>query len=421
MGMTLAEKILARQSGLERVTPGQIVEAKVNGVMLHDIGTPGIQRPFNELGAERIAPNVECVIVPDHYVPAPTVPAAENLKLTREFARRMHVAHYYEIGRGGISHQVMVEKGHVRPWEIIVAPDSHATTYGACGAFGTGLGVTDTAIALAIGHLWFQVPKTTRVSLKGKLQPFVSAKDVSLFLLGQFSESGLVYQSLEPTGPIMEEMSVEGRLTMADMALEMGVKTCLIPTDAKMVNFLERVCKRKIEPITSGPDAEYAKDLEFDLNDLAPLVAAPHSPANVKKASDLSNVKVDQAFLGSCTNGRIEDLRVSAALLAGRKVHPDVRMIVTPASHEIARQAMNEGLFAVMMEAGATITNPSCGVCIGGHLGVIAAGETCIASSNRNFKGRMGSSEGFGYLASPATVAASAIAGCITDPRTLTA
>lgn len=415
--MTIVEKILARHAGLERVVPGQIVEASVDVVMLHDVGTPGIQRPFKELGTGKIADNVECVIIPDHFVPAPTVQAAENLKITREFAQRMGVKHYYELGRGGICHQVMVEKGHALPGQIIVAPDSHATTYGACGALGTGLGVTDVAIALGTGRLWFRVPETVKIVLNGKLGTGVSAKDVALFLLKEFGEAKLIYKAIELDGPVIKAMSMESRECMADMALEMGVKACFIPPDATTMEFLRQRVKEVPEPVLADPDAQYEEIITYDLSNLPPMVAAPHSPSNGKAIDEVAGIKIQQAFLGSCTNGRLEDLRIAAAMLKGRTIHPGVRLIVTPASQEVYKKALDEGIIEVLLNAGAFITNPSCGACVGGHLGLIAAGEVCISSSNRNFRGRMGSKEGQVYLASPATVVASALAGEIADPR----
>lgn len=420
MGMTIAEKILAKHAGLDKVVPGQIVEAQVDVVMLHDIGTPGIQRPFNELGTGKIADNVECVIIPDHYVPAPNVQAAENLKITREWAHKMGVKHYYELGRGGICHKIMIEQGHCLPGQIIVAPDSHAPTYGACGALGTGLGVTDTAIALGAGRLWFQVPATVKIVLTGKLAPYVSAKDISLFLLKEFGEEELIYKSVELVGPVVDALSLDSRACMANMALEMGVKACLFIPDAATMEHLRKRRGNDIpEPVLPDPDACYEKVVTYDLSDLGPMVAAPHSPSNGKTIAEVAGIKIDQAFLGSCTNGHIEDLRLGAAMMKGRKVHPSVRMIVTPASQEIYKQALLEGIIETFIDAGAFVTNPSCGVCVGGHLGVVAAGEVCISASNRNFRGRMGSTEAQLYLASPAVVVASALAGAIADPRTL--
>lgn len=417
MGMTMVEKILAKHAGLDRVTPGQIVEAQVDVVMLHDIGTPGIQRPFKELGADKIADNVDCVIIPDHYVPAPTVQAAENLKITRDFARKMNVTHYYELGRGGICHHVMIEKGHVLPGQIIVAPDSHATTYGACGALGTGLGVTDTAIALGTGSLWFQVPETVKIILTGKLGRSVSAKDAALFLLKEFGEAKLIYKCVEIVGPVVDELSLDGRACMANMMLEAGVKACLFAPDDKTMEYLKQRVAKVPVTVLADEDAHYEEVISFDLSNLPPIVAAPHSPSNGKSVLEVTGTKIDQAFLGSCTNGRLEDLRIGAAILKGKKVHPSVRMIVTPASQEIYRQADAEGIVQIFIDAGAFVTNPGCGVCLGGHLGVIASGEVCIASSNRNFRGRMGSVAGEIYLASPAVVAAAALAGEIADPR----
>jgi len=408
---------LAKNSGHKEVVPGQIVEARVDVVMLHDVGTPGIQRPFNELGAKKIADNVECIIIPDHFVPAPTVQAAENLKITREFAKRMNVKNYYEIGHGGgICHQVMIEKGHVLPGQIIIAPDTHATTYGCCGAFGTGFGVTDVAIGLAIGYIWLKVPQTVKIVLNGKLKPGVSAKDVSLFLLKEFGESRLIYKAIEFYGPVIEEMSLDGRECMADMALEMGVKTCFMIPDEKTMNYLRQRAGNVPDPVLPDEDACYEETITYDLSGLTPFVAAPHAPSNGMPVKELEGIKIQQAFVGSCTNGRLEDLRITAAVLKGKKVHRDVRLIITPASQEIMKEAVREGIIEALIDSGAMITNPSCGACVGGHLGLIASGEACISTSNRNFKGRMGSEEGQIYLASPLVTALAALNGEITVP-----
>ncbi len=421
MGMTMIEKILAKHAGRERVAPGEIVEARIDTVMLHDVGTPGVQRPLKELGAKKIADNVDCVIIPDHYVPAPTVQAAENLKLTKDFARKMGVRHFYDVGRGGICHSIMVEKGHALPGQIIVAPDAHATTYGACGALGTGLGVTDTAIALAAGELWFKVPETVKVVLTGKPGRFVSAKDIALFLLNEFGNERLIYRSVEITGPVADGLSLESRACMANMMFEAGVKACLFVPDSKTMAFLKRATGGRSvpEPVRPDPDAKYEEIARYDLSRLAPFVAAPHNPTNGRKIWEAAGIKIDEAFLGSCTNGRLEDLRVAAAVLKGKKIHRDVRMIVTPASQNVFLRAMAEGLIQTFVEAGALVTNPGCGACLGGHLGLLAPGEVCISSSNRNFRGRMGSREAEIYLASPAVVAASAVKGEIADPRLL--
>lgn len=417
MGMTIAEKILANKSGLNEVKPGDIVEARVDTIMLHDIGTPGIKRPFEAMNVQSIPSSVECVIIPDHFIPAPTVDAANNLKLTREFAKKMNVTAYYEIGRGGICHAVMVEKGHVQPGKIIIGPDSHTTTYGACGAFGTGFGVTDVAIALATGQIWLKVPETIKVKLTGKLQEKVSAKDVSMFLLEKFGEDGLIYKSLEPFGEIIEDMSIDGRLTLADMALEMGAKVCLMEQDEKMISYLDQRTGKKNEPVSSDPDANYARYYEYDLSALSPMVAAPHTLSNVKKIEEVEGTSFHQAYLGSCTNGRMTDMRVAAEILKGKKVHPDIRFIVTPASQDVYNRCMKEGILEIFTEAGALVTHATCGACVGGHLGLIGDGEVCVSTSNRNFCGRMGSRKGEVYLTSPEVVTASAIAGKIVDPR----
>lgn len=420
MGMTIVEKILAKNSGQNAVRAGDIVEARVDTVMLHDIGAPGVQRPLKELGLDKVADNVKCVIIPDHFVPAPTVQAAENLKITRDFAAKAGNCSYYEIGRGGVCHQVMAEKGHVRPGHIIVAPDSHATTYGAFGALGTGFGVTDVAIALGTGRLWFLVPETTKIILTGKLGEGVSAKDVILYLLKTFGESKFIYKAIELGGAIIDKMSMEGRMCIANLAYELGVKTCIIPPDKITIDYLKECCTDvDFEIILADKDAEYTEVITLDLSELTPMVAAPHSPSNGKTVEEASGIKIHQAFLGSCTNGRIEDLRIAAALLEGNVIHPEVRMIVTPASQAVYMQAVKEGIVEILIKAGACITNSGCGVCLGGHLGVMAADEICISSSNRNFRGRMGSVNASVYLASPATVVASAINGVITDPRSL--
>jgi len=417
MGMNITEKILAQASGQASCAPGEIVEVRVDVVMLHDIGTPGIQNPLKELGVDNLPPSVEVVIIPDHFAPAPTVKAAENLKLTREFAKKHHIKSYYELGRGGICHQIMPEKGHVKPGQVIVAPDSHTTTYGAFGAYATGLGVTDTAIALGIGKLWFKVPPTVKVILRGKTGPAISAKDISLFLLKELNSEDVLNRALEFEGEIIERMSVDGRMCLCDMAAEMGAENCIIPPDRTTVDYLKERVKTPFSTLSSDADAVYEKKVEFDLSALEPQVACPPTPSNVKRAREMEKVKIDQAFLGSCTNGRMEDLRIAAQILKNEKVHSDVRLIITPASQEIYLQAMKEGLLEIFVNAGGSITSPTCGICFGGHSGLLAPGEVCISSSNRNFIGRMGSPKAEIYLASPATVVASAIEGKISDPR----
>jgi 3-isopropylmalate/(R)-2-methylmalate dehydratase large subunit len=416
--MNITEKILARASGRQSCAPGEIVEASIDVAMLHDIGTPGIQRPLKELGIEKLPSSVDVVIIPDHFVPAPTTQAADNLKLTRDFARKHHVEHYYEVGRGGICHQVMAEKGHIRPGIVMIAPDSHTTTYGAFGAFAVGLGVTDMAIGLGLGKLWFKVPPTVKIVLKGKLKSAVSAKDISLLLLRELGTEELSYKAMELAGNVIEEMSIDGRMCICDIAAEMGTKNCIIAPDKTTLDYLKARTNKPLMTLASDPDARYEDVKEFDVSSLDPLIATPHVPTNVQPVREVAGAKIDQAFLGSCTNGRMEDLRIAAQIFrkANAKVHPDVRLIITPASQEIYLEALQEGIMELFIKAGALVTNPTCGSCFGGHMGLLSAGETCISTSNRNFIGRMGSTKAEIYLASPATVAASAIEGRITDP-----
>lgn len=412
-GFTMAEKIIGRHSG-KRVRAGDIVEAHVDVVMLHDVGVPGILQPLKDLGSEELSPDVEVVVIPDHFVPAPTVQAAINIQLTQKFAKQ-HGAHLYDVGRGGICHQVMVEKGHVRPGEIILAPDSHATMYGALGALGTGSGVTDVAIALATGRLWFKVPQTVKVKMEGELAEGVSAKDVALVMLKEFGSDDLLYYSLEIEAPQFIQAQ---KLCIANMALEIGVKDCLFTVPPSE----ERAGNAYLDDdggLCSDQGAVVERVWHLDLSTVQPMVAAPHHPSNVGPLRDYLGVSVQQAFLGSCTNGRIEDLREAATILSGHTIHPDVRMIVSPASQEVIKQAIDEGILKILIEAGAEVTSPSCGACVGSHQGLLAPGETCISSSNRNFRGRMGSPEANIYLASPASVAATALTGKITDPRDL--
>lgn len=409
VGLTMVEKIIGRHAGMT-VKAGDIVEAKVDVVMLHDVGVPGILQPLKELGATDMSPDVEIVVVPDHFVPAPTVQAAKNIRLTKDFARQ-HRATLYDVGRGGICHQVMVEKGHVRPGEIILAPDSHATTYGAMGALGTGSGVTDVAIALATGRLWFRVPPTVRINLKGKMAQGVDGKDVALALLQRFGSERLLYYSLEINDC---DLHMSDKLCIANMALEMGVKDCLfsVAPGTGKGPYLDAD-----GGLRSDDNALVEEEITILLDEIEPMLACPHQPCNVKPLQEVAGIAIDQAFLGSCTNGRLEDLRIAATILEGKQVHPNVRMIVTPASQVVFQQALREGIIDIFVAAGAEITSPSCGACVGSHQGLLAPGETCISSSNRNFRGRMGSNEADIYLGSPASVAAAAVAGKIIDHR----
>ena len=415
--MNIIEKILANSSGKQEVSPGEIVEAKIDMAMTHDLTGPLAIKSFHEIGAKKVWDSNKVVIIIDHLVPASSVISAELHKTVRNFAEEQHIQNFYDVGRGGVCHQVMPEKGHVRPGEVIVGSDSHTCTYGAFGAFATGIGSTEMAAVFATGKLWFRVPEVIKVDVTGKFKKLVTAKDLTLNIVGKIGADGAIYKGLEFGGSTIRDMTIDGRMVLSNMAVEMGAKAGLIEPDKKTVDYVKARTDKPFTPVKSDPDSIYEKIVDVDVSELEPQVAVPHSVDNVKPVSEVEDVKVDQAFIGSCTNGRIEDLRVAAKILKGKKIARGVRLVVIPASQEIYLNAINEGLIKTFMDAGATVGNPNCGPCLGGHMGILAEGEACISTSNRNFIGRMGSTKSFVYLASPATVAASAITGKITDPR----
>jgi 3-isopropylmalate/(R)-2-methylmalate dehydratase large subunit len=416
--MNIIEKILADASGKQQVSPGEIVEANIDAAMIHDLTGPLAIKSFREIGAKKVWDNNKVIIILDHLVPASSIISANLHRIVRNFAEEQNIQNFYDVGRGGVCHQVMPEKGHVRPGEVIVGADSHTCTYGAFGAFATGIGSTEMAAVFATGKLWFRVPEVIKVDVTGKLQSMVTPKDVTLDIVGRIGADGAIYKGLEFGGSTIMEMSVDGRMVLCNMAVEMGAKAGIIEPDQKTLHYVKARTDKPIKPVKSDLDAKYERVVDVDVSNLEPQVAVPHSVDNVKPVSEVKNVKVDQAFIGSCTNGRLEDLRSAARILKGKKIARGVRLVVIPASQEIYLNALNEGLIKTFMDAGATIGNPNCGPCLGGHMGILAEGEVCISSSNRNFVGRMGSTKSFVYLASPATVAASAITGKITDPRT---
>ncbi|MEM2999544.1 MAG: homoaconitase large subunit [Candidatus Bathyarchaeia archaeon] len=419
--MNITEKILAKASDKKEVHPGEIVDANVDMVMVHDLTGPLAIEAFKRIGVNRVWDNQKIVIILDHQVPAESVKAAELHKMLRQFAKEQKIR-LYDVGRGGICHQVMPEKGHVLPGTVILGADSHTCTYGAFGAFATGIGSTEAAAVFATGKIWLKVPEAIKINVTGRFQKYVAPKDLILHIIGKLGVDGATYKSVEFTGPTIRGMSIAGRMTLCNMTVEMGGKNGIVEPDEATRKFLEgRTAKPlpPLEPLKSDADAEYEKVIDIDVTDLTPQVAYPASVDNVKAASEMSNVQVEQAFIGSCTNGRIEDLRVAAEILKGRKIKEGVRTLVIPASQEVYLQALKEGLIEIFTEAGAMVCGSTCGPCLGGHIGLLAAGETCISTSNRNFIGRMGSKEANVYLASPATVAASAITGRITDPREL--
>lgn len=417
--MNIIDKILANASGKQQVSPGEIIEANIDAAMIHDLTGPLAIKSFREIGAKKVWDNNKVIIILDHLVPASSIISANLHRIVRNFAEEQNIKNFYDVGRGGVCHQVMPEKGHVRPGEVIVGADSHTCTYGAFGAFATGIGSTEMAAVFATGKLWFRVPEVIKVNVTGKLQKMVTPKDVTLNIVGKIGADGAIYKGLEFGGSTIRDMSVDGRMVLSNMAVEMGAKAGIIEPDQKTVDYVKARTDKPFKPVKSDPDATYERVVDVDVSNLEPQVAVPHSVDNVKPVSEVEDIEVDQAFIGSCTNGRLEDLRSAARVLKGKKTARGVRLVVIPASQEIYLNALNEGLIKTFMDAGATIGNPNCGPCLGGHMGILADDETCISSSNRNFVGRMGSTKSFVYLASPATVAASAITGKITDPRTV--
>ncbi|MCL5949385.1 MAG: 3-isopropylmalate dehydratase large subunit [Candidatus Bathyarchaeota archaeon] len=418
--MNITEKILAKASGKKAVYPGEIVDANVDMVMVHDLTGPLAVEAFKKIGVQKVWDNKKVVVILDHQVPAESVKAAELHKTMRQFAKDQNLT-FYDVGRGGICHQVMPDKGHVVPGTIILGADSHTCTYGAFGAFATGIGSTEAAAVIATGKIWLKVPEAIKVNVKGKFKTHVTPKDLVLAIIGKLGVDGAIYKSLEFTGPTIKDMTVSGRMTLCNMAVEMGAKNGIVEPDETTRKYLEGKIKKmpNLDSLKSDVDAKYSQIFEFDVSSMEPQVACPSSVDNVKPVSKVGKVKIDQAFIGSCTNGRLEDLQLAAKIMKGKKVADGVRALVIPASQEIYQQADKEGLLQIFTEAGAIVCGSACGPCLGGHIGLLAAGETCVSTSNRNFIGRMGSIQASVYLASPATVAASAVTGKLTDPTTL--
>jgi 3-isopropylmalate/(R)-2-methylmalate dehydratase large subunit len=421
--MNITEKILAKASGKNTVHPEEIVDANVDMVMVHDLTGPLAVEAFKRIGITHVWDNQKVVVILDHQVPPESVKAAELHKTMRKFAKDQQLR-IYDVGKGGICHQVMPEKGHVLPGTVIVGADSHTCTYGAFGAFATGIGSTEAAAVFVTGKIWLKVPQAVKVNVEGQFQKYVTPKDLILSIIGDAGAGGAIYKSVEFAGPAIRAMSIAGRMTLCNMTVEMGAKNGIVEPDETTRKFLEgRTAKALVpfESLKSDADASYEKVKDIDIADLEPQVACPSSVDNVKPVSEIGNVQVEQAFIGSCTNGRVEDLRLAAQILKGKIVKDGVRALVIPASQEVYLQALREGLIEIFADAGALVCGSTCGPCLGGHIGLLASGETCVSTSNRNFIGRMGSTEANVYLASPATVAASAITGRITDPRELEA
>ncbi len=416
MGMTMAEKILAKNSGLSEVKPGQYVTARIDKVLVHP-SAADISKVFKEIGIKKVYDPSRVVAVTGSWIPARDIESAESDVATRKFVEEYGITYWYDVGRGGICHQVMPEKGHALPGTIVVGTDSHTTSYGAFNVAATCIPGGEAYWVVAKGEIWFRVPETIRFEIAGELPPRILGKDVILKIAGDQGTDFALYKSIEFVGSAVEKMSLSSRWAMANMGVEVGAKFAIFEADRKTLDFLKGRTREPFTPVKSDPDAAFEKIYHLDVSDLPPQVACPHDVGNVRSVSEITNVPVDQGFIGSCTGGRLEDLTVAAEILKGKKVHPRVRLVVIPASMEVYADALRSGVLETFVAANAVVCGPSCGPCSNAHLGVIAAGERCIASSNRNFKGRMGSPEAEVYLASPATVAASAITGFITDPR----
>jgi 3-isopropylmalate/(R)-2-methylmalate dehydratase large subunit len=415
MGYTIAEKILMAHSGKKSIKPGEFIEADVDVALANDITAPLAIAEFKKSGFSQVFNKNKIVLVPDHFAPAKDLKSANQCKILANFAKEQKIKNYFEVGQMGIEHALLPEAGIVMPGDLIVGADSHTCTYGALGAYATGMGSTDLARAYIDGKCWLKVPATLKFIYKGKLNKWVGGKDLILYTIGQIGVDGALYKVMEFCGPIIKKLSMDDRFSMCNMAIEAGARAGLIEPDSVTKKFSAQF-KRKSKFYYSDPDAVYEKTYEWDVTDLEPLVACPHLPSNVKLVSSLKEIKVDQVVIGSCTNGRISDLRIAAALLKGRKAAAGVKLIVFPATQKIYLQAVKEGLAEIFVKAGGIFSTPTCGPCLGGHMGILTEGEVAIATTNRNFLGRMGSPKSFVYLSNPAVAAASAITGKITHP-----
>ena len=420
MALTLAQKILKAHTTTpvtdEALQPGAIVNCRVDVVLANDITAPLSIKAFRTMGAKSVFDNTKVALVMDHFTPQKDIASAEQVKGVRAFAKEQNIVHYYEGGNAGVEHALLPEIGLVGPGDLVIGADSHTCTYGGIGAFATGMGSTDVAAGMALGQSWFKVPETIRVTVTGKLPKYVGGKDIVLWTIGQLGVDGARYKALEYDGEAIEALSVEGRLTIANMAIEAGGKAGLFAVDAKTLAYAQAAGRKGDVALAADPGASYERTLTLDVTNMEPLVACPHLPENVKPVSQVKGISVDQVIIGSCTNGRIEDLRLAAAVFKGRTVNNNVRCIVLPATPSIWKQALKEGLVEIMLDAGCIMGPASCGPCLGGHLGILAGGERALATTNRNFRGRMGSLDAEVYLANPAIAAATAVAGIISHP-----
>lgn len=419
MGMTMTQKILADHAGLESVKAGQLIKVKLDLVLGNDITTPVAVKEFAKIGVDGVFDKDKVAIVPDHFTPNKDIKAAEQCKCIREFAYNKEITNYFEVGEMGIEHALLPEKGLVVAGDVVIGADSHTCTYGALGAFSTGIGSTDMAVGMATGEAWFKVPSALKFILTGKPTGWVSGKDVILHIIGMIGVDGALYKSMEFVGEGLQHLSMDDRLSMANMAIEAGGKNGIFPVDEKTIAFMKENSTKPYKVYEADEDAEYEKVYEIDLSEIRPTVAFPHLPDNTRTIDEVGEVKIDQVVIGSCTNGRIEDLRVAAKILDGKKVKKGIRCIVFPATQKIYLQAMKEGLLEIFVKAGVVVSTPTCGPCLGGHMGILAEGERAIATTNRNFVGRMGHPKSEVYLSSPAVAAASALTGMISNPEKL--
>ncbi|MCL2199536.1 MAG: 3-isopropylmalate dehydratase large subunit [Defluviitaleaceae bacterium] len=417
MGMTMTQKILAAHAGLESVTAGQLIEARLDLVLGNDVTTPVAIKEFAKIGVDKVFDKSKIAIVPDHFTPNKDILSAEHCKQVREFAHKYEVENYFEVGEMGIEHCLIPEKGLAVPGDAIIGADSHTCTYGALGAFSTGVGSTDMACAMAAGETWFKVPPALKFELVGKPAKWVSGKDIILHIIGMIGVDGALYKSMEYCGDGLQHLSMDDRFCIANMAIEAGAKNGIFPVDEKTRAYVKEHATRAGTEYTADPDAEYEATYTIDLSKLRPTVAFPHLPENTKTIDDVGSIKLDQVVIGSCTNGRIEDMRMAAGILRGKKVAKGLRVLIFPGTQNISLQMIDEGLMQDFIKAGAVVSPATCGPCLGGHMGILAKGERALATTNRNFVGRMGSPESEVYLSSPAVAAASALTGFITDPE----
>ena len=419
MGLTMTQKILAAHAGKDQVEPGELINCQIDLALGNDITAPVAIEEFTKLGVDAVFDPDRVVLVPDHFVPNKDIKSAEQAKQLRDFARKYRLTNRFDVGTMGIEHCLLPELGLVGPGDLVIGADSHTCTYGALGAFSTGVGSTDLAAAMATGEVWLKVPEAIRFIYHGQPQPWVSGKDLILYTIGTIGVDGALYQSMEFSGEAIAQLSMDSRFTMANMAIEAGAKNGIFPVDAKTLAYVQGRAQRPYTTYTADPDAKYAAEYEFDLATIEPQVAFPHLPSNTKGISAAAGVSIDQVVIGSCTNGRLEDLRIAAAILQGRRVHPEIRLLIFPGTQQIYLDALKEGIIETLITAGAAVSTPTCGPCLGGHSGILAKGEKALATTNRNFVGRMGHPESEVYLANPAIAAASAVLGRIASPAEL--